>query len=350
MPVNSEAQGRRPPGSKVMSKSVVSVVTPFRNVEPFLAQCIESVLAQTHENFEYILSDNGSSDGSTAIAERYAKRDARIRLIRQPQLLPQVAHYNAVLREIAPGSEYCKMVQADDFIFPECLEKMVVAFEQSPKIGLVSSYYLKGDTLRGSGYPMGATTMDGRQMAQFYLRTGVFVFGSPSVVMYRTAIVRQSRQFFEDGLMHEDTEKCLQILKDWDFGFAHQVLSYLRVGNESVSSAWRQYEPEVLDWYIIVQRYAPVFFDPGEAQRMQKRSRDTYYRSLRGQVLRRRGKQFWQYHNEGLKTLGESLDRPRIAIGALKNLVWTAANPGVLLARMGMAVRRRLYDSGKRTS
>ena len=73
-----------------MGNSFVSVVTPFRNVVSYLSQCIESVLAQSHTNIEYILSDNGSSDGSTAIAESYAKRDRRIRLVRQPQFLSRL--------------------------------------------------------------------------------------------------------------------------------------------------------------------------------------------------------------------------------------------------------------------
>ena len=158
--------------------------------------------------------------------------------------------------------------------------------EQSTKIGLVSSYYLKGDVLRGSGYPFGVTFMSGPQMAQFYLRTGTFVFGSPTAVMYRASIVRESLPFFQEGLLHEDTEKCMQILRNWDFGFVHQVLSYLRVENESISAAWRQYEPDALDWYIIVQRYAPMFLESAEAADACKKSRGFYYRKLRGEVLR----------------------------------------------------------------
>ena len=61
-----------------MKPPLVSVVTPFYNSTQYLAECIESVLAQTHGEFEYILSDNCSTDGSTDIAESYARRDSRI--------------------------------------------------------------------------------------------------------------------------------------------------------------------------------------------------------------------------------------------------------------------------------
>ena len=57
---------------------LVSVLTPFYNTAPYLAECIESVLAQTRGDFEYLLVDNCSTDGSDDIAAGYAARDPRI--------------------------------------------------------------------------------------------------------------------------------------------------------------------------------------------------------------------------------------------------------------------------------
>jgi glycosyltransferase involved in cell wall biosynthesis len=323
-----------------VSQPLVSVVTPFRNVAPYLAQCIESVLAQNFSQFEYILSDNCSTDGSVEIAEAYANRDPRIRLIRQPQLLSQVAHYNAALAKISPASEYCKIVQADDSIFPECLQRMVNAFEQSSTIGLVSSYYLKGNILRGSGFPYGTTVLPGKEMAQFYLRTGVYVFGSPTAVAYRSSLVRTNPAFYDDGLLHEDTEKCLRILEKWDFGFVHQVLAFLRTENESISSAWRRYQPEVLDWYIMVQRFAPMFLDAPEAAARRKESKRLYYHTLAQEAFKLPGSDYWHYHSEGLKTLGESLDRPLLARLVAKEFLWLLVNPGMLLVRLREILKR----------
>lgn len=317
-----------------MSPPLVSVVTPFRNTAAYLAECIESVLAQNYSNFEYVLSDNCSTDGSAEIAETYARRDPRIRLIRQTQGLSQVRHYNAVLREISESSQYCKMVQADDYILPECLQLMVGGFERSESIGLVSSYYWKGNEVRGSGFPHQTPMLSGQEMVRLYLRTGLFVFGSPTTVMYRSSLVRKSESFYDESLLHEDTEKCVQILKDWDFGFVPQVLSFLRTDNESMSAQYRAFRPDALDRYILVQRYASAFVEPDEARALNRESRREYYDSLAHEGLRLAGSDFWQYHQDGLKTLGQVLDRTYLVLRMSKKVLAMAVNPGITARRM----------------
>jgi glycosyltransferase involved in cell wall biosynthesis len=325
-----------------VSQPLVSVVTPFYNVAPYLAQCIESVLAQSCSRFEYILSDNCSTDGSKEIAETYARRDGRIRLVRQPQLFSQVQHYNRALAEISDASTYCKIVQADDCILPECLRLMIEAFEQSETIGLVSSYYLKGEAVLGSGFRYPTPVLPGKEMARLYLRTGVFVFGSPTTVMYRSSVVRDQQPFYQEGLLHEDTEKCIQLLERWDFGFVHQVLSFLRLGNESISFASRTFQPEALDFYIMVQRYAPKFLEASEAAALKSQNKRWYYGILAGEAIRLRGTAFWRYHEEGLQTLGETLDWPSLSVLIGRELLWMAANPGTTAALLLRFLRRKM--------
>ncbi len=317
-----------------MSHPLVSVVTPFHNTAPYLAECIESVLAQSYSHFEYILVDNCSTDGGGEIAENYARRDSRIRLIRRSQLLSQVQNYNGALAEISEASQYCKIVQADDFIFPECLRLMVRVFEQSESIGLVSAYDLKGDQVRGSGFPPGKPILSGKDVARLYLRTGTFVFGSPTTVMYRSSIVRSQPPFYDESLLHEDTEKCMQILEHRDFGFVYQVLSFLRIGNEAISSRVRTFQPIALDRYIIVHRYASRFLEPEEAAALKKKSRQLYYEVLADEALRFRDPAFWTYHKEGLKTLGETLDSSYLALRIGRKLLGKAVNPGTTAARL----------------
>ena len=318
-----------------MAKPLVSVVTPFHNTAPYLAECIESVLGQSCVNFEYILVDNCSTDGSGDIAEEYARRDSRIRFTRRTQLLTQVQNYNAALTEISPDSQYCKIVQADDYIYPDCLRLMVEAFAQSDSIGLVSAYDLKGNNVRGSGFPLGKPLLAGREVVKLLLRSGIFVFGSPTTVMYRSSIVRSQSLFYDESLLHEDTEKCMQILETWDFGFVYQVLSFLRLDNvnESISAGARSFEPVALDRYILVQRYAGKFLEADEASALRREAKPIYYDVLASHSLRFRSKEFWKYHEKGLATLDETLDRPYLGLRIARKLAGMLLNPGSTIKR-----------------
>jgi len=225
------------------NRPLVSVVTPFFNTAPYLAECIESVLAQSYSEFEYILMDNCSTDGSSEIAATYASRDPRIRLIRCSQFLSQLANYNRALAEICDDSMYCKIVQADDYIFPECLQLMVRAFEQSESIGLVSSYWRDGNQLWGSHLPRQTTMVPGRECIRWYLRTGTTFFGTQTQVMYRASLVRDHEAFYNVSFPFADLQKHMEILEHWDFGFVHQVLSFSRRDNETVLQSLKSFTP-----------------------------------------------------------------------------------------------------------
>jgi glycosyltransferase involved in cell wall biosynthesis len=324
-----------------VSQPFISVVTPFHNTAPYLGQCIESVLGQTYREFEYILVDNCSTDGSTEIAESFARRDSRIRLLRRSQFLSQVQNYNRALAEISEASRYCKMVQADDYIFPDCLRSMLEVFEKSESIGLVSSYWLKGTEIRGSGFPHRTTIMPGKEVARLYLRRGLWVFGSPTAVMYRSSLIRKDQPFFDESRLHEDTEKCMQILEQWDFGFVHQPLSFSRRDNESISSAARTFQGEWVDRYIIVQRYAARFLQEDEATAVKKQSKLAYYESLALQAWHLREFGFWQYHKNGLKTLGEPLDWSYLVVQIARHGLEMASNPRATAVRALHFLRAR---------
>jgi glycosyltransferase involved in cell wall biosynthesis len=305
----------------------ITVVTPFFDTEGYLGECIESVLAQTRTDFEYVLLDNHSTDSSAAIAEKFARRDKRIRLIRTPQFLDQVSNYNHALTLLSPSTQFVKIVQADDWIYPNCLAEMTALGEMHPECAIISSYDIKGTDVRGSGLPPDRRVITGREACRLHLLEGTYMFGSPTTLLFRADIVRARRPFYEQGRFHEDTEAVYEILRDNIFGFVPQILSYSRVHQQSITGAARRYDPNQLDRLILVKRYGRDFLNDKEFEWALDIAETRYYRCLARAALGRRHEGYWDYHRRGLATIGESIDMKRVAARAVPILLDWAVTP-----------------------
>jgi len=108
---------------------------PVYNSERFVAEAIESILRQTFTDFEFFIVDDGSTDGSSAIMQAYADRDARIALLRLPENRGQANALNAGM-EIVAG-KYVTGMDSDDVSLPQRLEKQVNFLDAHPEIGAV---------------------------------------------------------------------------------------------------------------------------------------------------------------------------------------------------------------------
>ncbi|MGH9132885.1 MAG: glycosyltransferase family 2 protein, partial [Ilumatobacteraceae bacterium] len=286
-------------------------MTPVHNTAEHLAECIESVLDQTYQDFEYIIVENQSTDGSGSIADEYAARDPRIRVVRTPSLLPQVQNYNFALAQIAPASRYTKICQADDWLFPHCLADMAGLGGRHPSAGLISSYRLRGSTIDNLGLPVSTTFMRGADVCVRYFLEGLYLFGSPSTVMYRSDLVRDRSPFYEEGRLHEDTEVCFELLRTTDFCFVHQILSFSRVEEQSVMGGRRELLPSALDRIIVSKRFGPVYLDEADERRATKLALDSYYASLARRTVRgvvvSNHREFWDYQRRALQQAGERI-------------------------------------------
>lgn len=105
----------------------VSIIIPVYNAEKYLDTCIGSVLAQTHKDLEVIIIENGSSDGSLAICEKYASSDERVQVVHMDVNIGTGAARNKGL-ELASGSYIC-FLDADDWVEPTLVEKYIRAAE-----------------------------------------------------------------------------------------------------------------------------------------------------------------------------------------------------------------------------
>lgn len=102
--------------------SLISVIVPVYNVEKYLSKCVNSILAQTYQNFEIILVEDGSSDGSRAICDSYAAKDGRVHVIYQTNKGVSSARNAGI--GIASG-EYIMFVDSDDYLREDCFYTML---------------------------------------------------------------------------------------------------------------------------------------------------------------------------------------------------------------------------------
>jgi glycosyltransferase involved in cell wall biosynthesis len=296
---------RLPVSMHAPSSPLVSIVTPAYNEEKYIAECVESVLAQSYSNWEYTIVNNCSDDGTLAVAQKYAAEDPRIRVISNTTLLPAVANFNHALRQISSSSKYCKMVLADDWMFPECLERMVAVTEERPSVGIVGAFGLTGAFVLWSGLPYGSNVVSGREACRQRLLGGPYIFGSPTSVLFRADLVRSRDPFFNESNLHAaDSEACFELLKTSDFGFVHQVLTFSRERHGSLFQTSRELNASAADILHQLVAYGPFYLTPDEYTECLDGTVSKYYDFLATCFLRRSGNVVWDYHRGKLKENG----------------------------------------------
>ncbi len=291
---------------------LVSIVTPVYNNEEYIAECIESVLAQTYQNWDYVIVNNCSTDGSGEIARRYAAKDSRIRVKDNTEFLPVISNHNVALRQISPTSKYCKMVFADDWMFPRCLEEMVALAEEYPSVGIVGAYSLQEHEVAWVGLPYSSRVVSGRDICRRLFLENLYVFGTSTSVLYRADFVRGRDPFYNEANFHADREAAVRLLKSCDFGFVHQILTFKRLAPESltpsVSYDLRTHFGAMLSTLV---KYGRDFLCEAEFDSCVERLLTEYYNFMAVTLLRgRRDGRFWAYQKGQLnETVGFSYRR-----------------------------------------
>lgn len=317
------------------SAPFVSVVTPIDNIREHLPECIESVLRQTYQNWEYILVDNCSTDGSGEVAADYALRfPDKIRVVSTETPLSQVQNYNFALSCIAPNSKYCKIVQAEDWIYPECLARMVALAEWDCSIGLVSSYRLKGSSVLGDGLSYTTTVMAGADLCRQQLTSSLATFGTPTTVLYRSEIVRDRSPFYEETALREDIDACYRILRSWNFGFVHQVLSFSRAEDDSIRKHKPDSHPECLDKLLQLSKFGPEYLERDGMAVALRACKSEYYNFLARRLLAFGDRAFWHDQVSGLRSGGLRLNKARLLKHVVLQILWMVSNPGLTSVRL----------------
>ncbi|MDH6110895.1 CDP-glycerol glycerophosphotransferase [Kitasatospora sp. MAP12-15] len=181
----------------------LSVVVPIYNVERYLEECLESIANQTMGDLECIMVDDGSKDGSAALAEAFAAKDSRFRLVSKKNAGLGAAR-NTGLLHLTEGTEFIAFVDSDDTLPPSAYELMITTLDQT------GSDFATGNVLRFRAighYPSG-----GHRKPFKETRLQTHITEIPALVTDRTAWNKVYRRSFweaagilyPEGILYED--------------------------------------------------------------------------------------------------------------------------------------------------
>lgn len=170
----------------------LSVLVTAYNRAPFIAASIESVLSQTFTDFELIVVDDCSTDGTLEIAREFERRDPRVRVVANERNLGQFPNRNRAA-ELA-RAEFMKFHDSDDLMYPHCLQVMVSMMQSAPGAGFGLS---KGSMWPGGPCPMLLTPRMAYQRE--YFGEGI-VSSGPAGAIFRTAVFRKLGGFEDVGV------------------------------------------------------------------------------------------------------------------------------------------------------
>ena len=134
------------------------------NGDEFLEECLRSIEAQTYANWQCSIVDNASTDGTADVAQRAVRRDSRFTHLRFENFVSATENHNRAFEAAADESEWCKLVQADDLLYEDCLRLMIAAASDRPTVGVVSAYQLWGRRLHLYGLSHDVTLASGRDV------------------------------------------------------------------------------------------------------------------------------------------------------------------------------------------
>jgi glycosyltransferase involved in cell wall biosynthesis len=319
----------------------VTILTPVYNGEKYLAECIESVLAQTFKNWEYIIVNNCSTDRSLMIAESYARRDPRIKVCTNTSFVGVIENHNIAFSLVGRQSKYCKLISADDLIYPECIKLLVEVAERNPLVGIVGSYQLRPNRVMWKGVPSDVECIPGRDACRKTFLEDVAIFGPPTSSLYRADLVRSSQPFFSTSLPYADICAYYDYLDRSDFGFVHEVLSVERIHAGQFSTRSNELYADLVADIHNVLKYGPIYLSEDERDTVLKRYLATYYRRLGGSALKLKGSEFWKFHSARMRELECPLSWMRVIRALLSEIVNEMRDPRVACNKLAQVLKER---------
>jgi glycosyltransferase involved in cell wall biosynthesis len=220
-----------------MTRPIVSVCIPAYRAAAYLEASIESVLTQTLRDWELIVLDNASPDGTGAIARSFG--DPRIVVHTNPHTVALQTNWNAAV-DLARG-RYVKVLPADDLLEPDCLARQVKAMETEPDVTLVACRRNFVDVagqvvVRDRGLAGLVGLHEGEDVIRRVLRSGINPIGEPAALLFRRDDLVPGATFDASLPFPMDLELSVRLLGRGAFFGIDQALASFRIRPDSVSA------------------------------------------------------------------------------------------------------------------
>lgn len=180
-----------------------TVIVPIYNTETYLDKCLDSVIGQSYDDYEVVCVDDGSTDGSADILQRYAAQEPRIRIIRQENHGIGSAR-NTGLR--AAKGDYILFLDSDDWLEADTLQTLVCHTDGNDMVCFGGRRYFNQEQQYEASDPMvaEATTTGWDYYCHHALESRRFAFVCVVLRCYRRAFLLHNGLFFREGIYHED--------------------------------------------------------------------------------------------------------------------------------------------------
>lgn len=227
--------------------SKISIIMPVYNSSQFLSQTIDSVLAQSFKDYEFIIVNDGSTDTSLLLLGEYAEKDHRIKIINQKNCGVANARNTGLKNATSP---YLAFIDADDLWTENKLEKQVTFFDNpiNSSFGLTFTY----------ANCFWKTPSDAKPMQHFIFSTDLYesllIYNSipTSSVMVRAALIEKVGDFDENLFGTEDWDLWIRISKVTKIKPLTERLIYYREGDHGIS---KNYERQFSHRYLVIKKY-----------------------------------------------------------------------------------------------
>ena len=203
----------------------LSVILPFHNPGKYFSGAIDSILSQTFDDFELLLLDDASDDGSSEVASDFANRDSRIRIIRANSNLGLSRQLNRGIEEST--GDFIARMDADDFALPNRFENQLSVFKTNPDIGICGCLVDEiSQTGEETGYRWDLPTNHDQIVSLQFIRCG---FNHPSVMFRKSVLIDHSLRYREDFKVAQDYELWIRLLQHANgYNIQEPLLKYRR--------------------------------------------------------------------------------------------------------------------------